>query len=130
MKLSSARHTLFLLISFGLLQLSIAQPILLPEEKRDLQINLETRSDIRVLSDHTLDIGSFEVDNANREEVRTFFNAIYWASEYATIDWTGSFGGENGSSFPGTGTHTTETLAPYAGDTPELFKEATLLRIN
>ena len=130
MKLSSARHTLFLLISFGLHQLSIAQPILLPEEKRDLQINLETSSDIRVLSDHTLDIGSFEVDNANREEVRTFFNAIYWASEYATIDWTGSFGGENGSSFPGTGTHTTETLTPYAGDTPDLFKEATLLRIN
>lgn len=130
MKLSSVRHTLFLLLSFGLLELSIAQPILLPEEKRDLQINLETSSDIRVLSDHILDIGSFEVDNSNREEVRTFFNAIYWASEYATIDWTGSFGGENGSSFPGAGTHTTETLTPYAGDTSELFKEATLLRIN
>jgi len=125
MKLSSARHTLFMLLSFGLLELSIAQPILLPEEKEDLRINLGISSDIRVLSDHILDIGSFEVDNSNREEVRTFFNAIYWASEYATIDWTGSFG-----PFPGTGTHTTETLTPLSGDTSELFKEAVLLRIN
>ena len=125
MKLSSAYHVLFLLLSFGLLELSLAQPILLPEEKEDLRINLGTSSDIRVLSDHILDIGSFEVDNSNREEVRTFFNAIYWASEYATIDWTGSF-----SPFPGTGTQTIETVTPLAGDTSELFKEATLLRIN
>jgi len=125
MKLSSARRVIFLLLSFGMLELSFAQPILLPEEKQDLQINLETSSDIRVLSDHILDIGSFEVDNSNREEVRTFFNAIYWASVYATIDWTGSF-----SPFPGTGTQTTETVTPLAGDTSELFKEAVLLRIN
>ena len=145
MKLSSVRHTLFLLLSFGLLELSIAQPILLPEEKRDLQINLETSSDIRVLSDHILDIGSFEVDNSNREEVRTFFNAIYWASEYATIDWTGSFSpyftagifSDDGNPdndvdpvpnpFPDP---LSDEIVNAVGDTSELFKEATLLRIN
>ncbi len=125
MKLSSARHTLFLLLTFGLLELSIAQPILLPEDREDLQIKLETLSDFQVLAED-IDLGvDLEVDNSNREEVRTFFNAIYWASEYATIDWTGSF-----SPFPGTGTQTTETVTPLAGETNSLFQEATLLRIN
>ena len=144
MKLSSARHVTFLLLSFGMLS-SHSQPILLPEEKQDLQINLETSSDIRVLSDHILDIGSFEVDNSNREEVRTFFNAIYWASEYATIDWTGSsahilllgFFSDDGN--PITMSIPCQTPFPdplsdeivnAVGDTSELFKEATLLRIN
>ena len=145
MKLSSARHTLFLLLSFGLLELSIAQPILLPEEKEGLQINLEPFSDIRVLSDHILDIGSFEVDNSNREEVRTFFNAIYWASEYATIGWTGSFSPYFTAGFFSDDGNPDNDVDPVpnpfpdplsdeivngVGDTSELFKEATLMRIN
>ena len=56
MKLSSARHTLFLLLTFGLLELSIAQPILLPEDREDLQIKLETLSDFQVLAED-IDLG-------------------------------------------------------------------------
>lgn len=76
------------------------------------------------LSDHILDIGSFTVDSTNREESRIFFNAIYWASEYATIDWTGDYDplfNEAGDE---------AAVLPQVGDTSELFKEAVLTRIN
>lgn len=76
------------------------------------------------LSDHILDIGSFTVDSTNREESRIFFNAIYWASEYATIDWTGDYDplfNEPGDE---------AAVLPQVGDTSELFKEAVLTRIN
>ncbi len=101
-----------------------AQPVIRLDEYKANQIILEPSSSSFGIQ-ATLDIGSFEVDNSNREEVRAFFNAIYWASEYATIGWTGSFSPYD----PADGTE--EAVVPgLAGDTSDLFKEAVLLRIN
>lgn len=75
-------------------------------------------------TDHILDIGTFAVDSTNREESRVFFNAIYWASEYATIDWTGDY--DPLFSNPG---NEADVLG-QVGDISELFKEAVLTRIN
>jgi len=126
MKRNTVR-TSFLILAFScFLGIADAQPRLLPEDYKSQQIKLSRSSSTpSVQSDHILNLGVFEVDNSSREEVRSFFNAIYWASNYATIDWTGSY-----SPFPGEGTRTFEEIAPLAGDTSELFKEAVLLRIN
>lgn len=72
----------------------------------------------------TIDVGSLSVDNSNREEVRAFFNSLYWESEIAPIAWTGSY-----SPFPQAGSEEAE-VPLLAGDTSEAFKAATLLRIN
>lgn len=52
------------------------------------------------------------VDPSSREEVRQFYRRIYHASEYATINWTGSY------------------VTGTAGTTSAALKEATLLRLN
>ena len=120
------RTPLLLLAFTCLLGGALAQPVQIPEDYRAIQTRQEiSTSEVSVQDDHILNLGEFTVDNSNREEVRTFFNAIYWASNYATIDWTGSF-----TPFPGTGTRTFEEISPLAGDTSDLFKEAVLLRIN
>ena len=126
MKRNHLRTPLLLLAFTCLLGGALAQPALIPEDYRAIQTRQEiSTSEVSVQDDHILNLGEFTVDNSNREEVRTFFNAIYWASNYATIDWTGSF-----TPFPGTGTRTFEEISPLAGDTSDLFKEAVLLRIN
>ncbi|MBN13408.1 MAG: hypothetical protein CMI17_10505, partial [Opitutaceae bacterium] len=126
MKRNHLRTPLLLLAFTCLLSGALAQPVLIPEDYRAIQTRQEiSTSEVSVQDDHILNLGEFTVDNSNREEVRTFFNAIYWASNYATIDWTGSF-----TPFPGTGTRTFEEISPLAGDTSDLFKEAVLLRIN
>lgn len=126
MKRNQIRTSFLLLAVFCLFSSAYAQPVLLPEEYQALKVNRDLRSSgLSIQSDHILNLGEFTVDNSNREEVRAFFNAIYWASNYSTIDWTGSY-----SPFPGTGTKTFEEISPLAGDTSELFREAVLLRIN
>ena len=126
MKRNHLRTPSLLLALTCLFGSALAQPVLLPEDYQAIQARQETStSGVSVQDDHILNLGVFTVDNSNREEVRTFFNALYWASNYATIDWTGSF-----TPFPGTGTRTFEEISPLAGDTSDLFKEAVLLRIN
>lgn len=126
MKRNHLRTPLLLLALTCLFGSALAQPVLIPDDYRAIQTRQEiSTSEVSVQDDHILNLGVFTVDNSNREEVRTFFNAIYWASNYATIDWTGSF-----TPFPGTGTRTFEEISPLAGDTSDLFKEAVLLRIN
>ena len=89
MKRNHLRTTLLLLALTCLLGSALAQPVLIPEDYRAIQTRQEiSTSEVSVQDDHILNLGVFTVDNSNREEVRTFFNAIYWASNYATIDWT------------------------------------------
>jgi hypothetical protein len=93
----------------------LAQPVLIPEDYRAIQTRQEiSTSEVGVQDDHILNLGEFTADSSNREEVRTFFNAIYWASNYATIDWTGSF-----TPFPGTGTRISEEI-PLWPETPPI----------
>ena len=89
MKRNHLRTTLLLLALTCLLGSALAQPVLIPEDYRAIQTRQEiSTSEVSVQDDHILNLGVFTVDNSNREEVRTFFIAIYWASNYATIDWT------------------------------------------
>lgn len=126
MKRKIAPASILLLSILSLAASALAQPRFYPDQNKTLPSKSEVASsDFSTQSDHILNLGVFTVDNSNREEVRAFFNAIYWASEYATIDWTGSY-----SPFPGEGIRTLEEMSPLAGDTSELFKEAVLLRIN
>lgn len=64
------------------------------------------------LSPRARTMGGFEVDTAQREETRNFYNAIYKASENDAMNWSGD-----------ANTCTPGTIHPE-------FREATLLRIN
>jgi len=87
MKRNNLRTPILLLALTCLFGSALAQPVLLPEEYQAIQARQETStSGVSVQDDHILNLGVFTVDNSNREEVRTFFNALYWASNYATID--------------------------------------------
>ncbi len=104
---------------------AFAQPVISLEDYKAPQITIEAASsgfDFQI--NGAVDISDLTVDTSNREEVRAFFNAIYWASQDANILWTGSF-----SPLPTPGTEETE-VPLIVGDTSDIFKEAVLLRIN
>lgn len=63
------------------------------------------------------DLGSFSVNTLNRDETRSFFNAIYMLSEDIDMEWTGDY------------FNLSDTVAA-AGDISETYRLATLLRVN
>ena len=119
-----AKHlSISALIASLLIGVLIGQPIAPKVGADEFTISVDSIG-FDAQTDHILDIGTFAVDSTNREESRVFFNAIYWASEYATIDWTGDYD----PLFTNPGNEA--DVLGQVGDTSELFKEAVLTRIN
>ena len=65
-----------------------------------------------LISKRAASVSQFEIDTSNREAVRLFYNAVYFASEGVDMGWTGNY------------------ISSDAGDISADYREATRLRIN